>query len=94
MINPYKRMSHPMWVRGLKQGSEMPENRRKGCRTLCGCVDLNTHALTNHAIFRSHPMWVRGLKQLLNNSRRGEELSHPMWVRGLKPRRESVGNAH
>ena len=31
-------VSHPMWVRGLKQNQKQMSRQKKG-RTLCGCVD-------------------------------------------------------
>ena len=57
------RMSHPVWVRGLKHkmGSE-----RKSQRDVAPRVGAWIETSTNRGIIscfnRSHPVWVRGLK--------------------------------
>ena len=80
------RLSHPMWVRGLK----------------LNLLNLIKHILQSHPMWvrglkrescvewigaetLSHPMWVRGLKLSLEIHSFLILLSHPMWVRGLKP---------
>ena len=32
-------MSHPVWVRGLKQNLKKKIENAQSCRTPCGCVD-------------------------------------------------------
>ena len=77
-------MSHPVWVRGLKQAAisytqEETASHPVWVRGLkLRCVD---YALCREA---SHPVWVRGLKLEKELRKATDEASHPVWVRGLK----------
>ena len=77
-------MSHPSWVRGLKQLLDSDSYERYCVAPLVGAW-IETANRTQLKIWReSHPSWVRGLKPVVMLLSVVVLLSHPSWVRGLK----------
>ena len=57
------RMSHPVWVRGLKL-KEPKHNREisKVAPRVGAWIETRQCLMTQIQLSRSHPVWVRGLK--------------------------------
>ena len=89
-------MSHPTWVRGLKQ--KIPFGRTEGRRSHPTWVRGLKQARIEYArlVALSHPTWVRGLKLVYSVRTINAKQSHPTWVRGLKQpdRGEAQGMEH
>ena len=83
-------MSHPMWVRGLKQNKVHTSKVHLMVAPYVGAwIETSWFRWCAHCIL-SHPMWVRGLKQTMTNVKPLSIKSHPMWVRGLKPLMDAI----
>lgn len=78
-------MSHPVWVRGLKQhtlGRHVPRQRV----ALCVGAWIETSMITMQGTTQNvEPCVVRGLKQKIDATCSRCTWPHPVWVRGLKP---------
>ena len=80
--------SHPVWVRGLKQGPASQQAARHQSHPVW-VRGLKQSSLSLLLLqLRSHPVWVRGLKLRDAKGDNGWCESHPVWVRGLKPQME------
>ena len=77
-------MSHPSWVRGLKQTRHSLAAKTKHVAPLVGAwIETVVISLALRAEM-SHPSWVRGLKLEKTDKLSNTQRSHPSWVRGLK----------
>ena len=77
-------LSHPMWVRGLKQKIAVNTNVCQIVAPHVGAWIETPLTIKSKFVLLSHPMWVRGLKPSLCRNISKFAASHPMWVRGLK----------
>ena len=83
-IRANSQLSHPTWVRGLKQSQNTALRLVQPVAPYVGAW-IETHVAERHRpLSLSHPTWVRGLKQRLDNLVGDIVVSHPTWVRGLK----------
>ena len=77
-------MSHPMWVRGLKQMDVAHRRNLHQVAPYVGAWIETVFVRWGTSSRQSHPMWVRGLKHVSTPLPTAPSGSHPMWVRGLK----------
>ena len=77
-------MSHPTWVRGLKQFATSERILRHLVAPYVGAWIETLHSTNKTSRSRSHPTWVRGLKLGSVREVTRRRKSHPTWVRGLK----------
>ena len=80
----YYILSHPSWVRGLKQEYSTDRLPFPAVAPFMGAwIETQNHKQKKDRS-KSHPSWVRGLKHEATNYAAGGFKSHPSWVRGLK----------
>ena len=77
-------LSHPTWVRGLKQTIKIERCTLNIVAPYVGAWIETRIYLKARWQIRSHPTWVRGLKHLFQYQLKVAQKSHPTWVRGLK----------
>ena len=79
-------MSHPSWVRGLKQvnGCALDDDSARSHPSWVRGLKLISRR-DRPRLAESHPSWVRGLKRSRLTQPAPAAQSHPSWVRGLKP---------
>ena len=77
-------MSHPVWVRGLKQNQYEDIKKLREVAPRVGAWIETSLDMMNLGEKESHPVWVRGLKLPRCRDFGRLDESHPVWVRGLK----------
>ena len=77
-------MSHPTWVRGLKQALGVEAVAGNYVAPYVGAWIETVWKYAKNIVNGSHPTWVRGLKRFCCGNRDMYAQSHPTWVRGLK----------
>ena len=55
-------MSHPVWVRGLKQQGELTKAQAENVAPRVGAWIETIYYFHIPFVIMSHPVWVRGLK--------------------------------
>ena len=77
--------SHPVWVRGLKQGGYRQEIPQRGVAPRVGAwIETPRAAYLVESCIGVAPRvgaWIETSQRVLANS---NSMSHPVWVRGLK----------